>query len=176
MGRKKKRSTSKQTKRKTKNTFDLDFVAVIVLIVLGILSFLMIYAQSGTAGQILSPALGGILGGIKYVIPFGILGVAFAVYREDGKYVKTKLLQALIFLGCIASVFTIYQISINNIDITKGFDTVVDASYALGLNNKGGGTIGAVIAYPLVTLFRRIWSCNCVFWRCCNFTCIYIWN
>ena len=153
MGRKKKRSTSKQTKRKNKNTFDFDFVAVIALIVLGILSFLIIYAQSGTAGQILSPALGGILGGIKYVIPFGILGVAFAVYREDGKYVKTKLLQALVFLGCIASVFTIYQISINNIDITKGYETVIEASYALGLSNKGGGTIGAVIAYPLVTFF-----------------------
>ncbi len=155
MGRKKKRSTGKQTKRKNKNvkSFDFDFIAVVVLVVLGILSFLIIYSQAGTAGEILSPALGGILGGIKYVIPFGIIGVAFAVYREDGKYVKTKLLQGLIFLGCLASVFTIYQISINNIDITKGFDTVVDASYALGLTNKGGGTIGAVISYPLVTLF-----------------------
>lgn len=154
MGRKRKRNTGKQTKKRTNSqSFDFDFIAVVVLVVLGILSFLIIYSHAGTAGEILSPALGGILGGIKYVIPFGILGVAFAVYREDGKYVKTKLLQGLIFLGCIASVFTIYQISINNIDETRGFETVIDASYSLGLSNKGGGTIGAVIAYPLVTLF-----------------------
>ena len=154
MGRKKKRNTRKQTKKRTSSqSFDFDFIAVVVLVVLGILSFLIIYSHAGTAGEILSPALGGILGGIKYAIPFGILGVALAVYREDGKYVKTKLLQGLIFLGCIASVFTIYQFSINNIDKTKGFETVLDASYTLGLSNKGGGTIGAVISYPLVTLF-----------------------
>lgn len=94
-------------------------------------------------------------GVIKYLIPFGIIGVAIAVAKEDGKYVKSKLLQGLILLGCIASVFTIYEISLNNIDKTKGFESVVQSAYSLGASNKGGGTIGAVIAFPLVALFSE---------------------
>lgn len=111
--------------------------------------------RDGAAGKLLSPALGGMLGSIKYLIPFGIFGVAFAVARADGRFLKSKLLQGLIFLGCIASVLTIYQISIGTIDKTKGFDTVLQAGYTLGMSNKGGGTIGAVIAYPLVMLFNE---------------------
>lgn len=154
MGRKKRKSTGKQTKNNKKSmNYDFDFMAVIALVVLGILSCVIIYGHTGTAGEVLSPALGGIFGGIKYIIPLGFFGAAAAVYKEDGKYIKTKLFQVLIFLSCIASVFTIYQISINNIDKTKGFETVVNASYTLGVSNKGGGTIGAVIAYPLVSLF-----------------------
>ncbi len=147
MGRKRKSS-----KKSSARAFDID-LAVIFLIVLGILSFIIIYGEAGSAGKILSPVLGGMLGGIKYIIPFGVFGVAYAVAKEDGKYLKSKLLQAMIFLGCVASVFTIYEISTNNIDKTKGFETVVQAAYTLGMSNKGGGTIGAVIAFPLVSLF-----------------------
>ena len=156
MGKTRRKSSSKTTGKKSgsnKNVIDIDFIAIIILVVLAILAFLIIYGQVGVAGEILSPILGGIFGGIKYIIPFGILGIAFAVYKENGKYLTTKLLQGLIFLGFIAAVFTIYQISTNNLDISKGFETVLQAGYKLGLSNKGGGTIGAVIAYPLVSLF-----------------------
>lgn len=151
MGRKKKRSTAKKTKRRE---FDLD-IAVIICIILAILTFGIIFFRTGAAGEILSPALGGILGGIKYIIPFGFLALAYAVAKDEGKYLKSKLLQYLIFLGLISSVLTIYQISNGNIDKTKGFESVVQAAYTLGVLNKGGGTIGAVISYPLVMLFNE---------------------
>ena len=61
----------------------------------------------------------------------------------------------MIFLGLISSVLTIYQISNGNIDKTKGFENAVQAAYTLGVLNKGGGTIGAVISYPLVMLFNE---------------------
>ena len=149
---KKKRKSSK--KKSTAKAIDIELV-IILLVILGILSFLVIYGKSGAVGQMLSPTLGGMLGGIKYVIPFGIFGVAFAIAREEGRYVKSKLFQVLIFFGCIASVLTIYQISIGTIDKTKGFETVVQAGYTLGVSNKGGGTIGAVIAYTLVMMFSE---------------------
>ncbi len=151
MGRKKKKVTAKKQRRKE---FDID-IAVIVCIILAILSFVVIFFREGAVGEILSPALGGILGGIKYVIPFGFLALAYAVAKDEGKYLKSKLLQYLIFLGLISSVLTIYQISNGNIDKTKGFESVVQAAYTLGVLNKGGGTIGAVISYPLVMLFNE---------------------
>ena len=151
MGRKKKKVAAKKQRRKD---FDID-IAVIVCIILAILSFGIIFFRTGAAGELLSPALGGIVGGIKYVIPFGFLALAYAVAKDEGKYLKSKLFQYLIFLGLISSVLTIYQISNGNIDKTKGFESVVQAAYTLGVLNKGGGTIGAVISYPLVMLFNE---------------------
>jgi S-DNA-T family DNA segregation ATPase FtsK/SpoIIIE len=139
-------------KNSNAKAFDID-LAVIILVVLGILSFLVIYGRTGTAGEMLSPLLGGCLGGIKYIIPFGIFGAAFAIARDEGKYIKSKLFQVILLLGFIASLLTIYEISNGNIDKAKGFETVIQAGYTLGIANKGGGTIGAVIAYPLVALF-----------------------
>jgi len=155
MGRKRRKTSSSSKKTNTKaKAFDIDLI-VILLVILGILSFVVIYGKSGTVGEMLSPALGGCLGGIKYLIPFGIFATAFVVGRDEGRFIKSKLIQVILLLGFIASVLTIYQISIQNIDKTKGFETVVQAGYTLGINNKGGGTIGAVIAYPLVMLFSE---------------------
>ena len=119
------------------------------------MSFLVIYGKAGSVGVTLSPILGGCLGGIKYIIPFGVFASAFAIARDEGKYIKSKLFQVVLLLGFIASVLTIYQISVGNIDKSKGFETVVQAGYELGVANKGGGTIGSVIAYPLVSLFSE---------------------
>ena len=71
MGRRKKKSTSNgKNKRKTGINIDL---AVLVMFVVTILSFVLIYGENGVIGEILSPALGGIIGAIKYVIPVGFL-------------------------------------------------------------------------------------------------------
>ena len=93
-------------------------------------------------------------GVIKYLIPFGIIGVAIAVAKEDGKYVKSKLLQGLILLGCIASVFTIYEISLNNIDKTKGFESVVQSAYSLGaLFSEFGAAVVSLGAAAILLVF-----------------------
>ena len=131
MGRRKKRTTSSRSRRKSDSIFDDMDLVVIILIILGILSFLIIYRKAGVIGETLSPALGGCLGAIKYIIPFGIFGAAFSIARSGGKFVKSKLFQVLLLLVFIAASFTVYQISSGNIDKSKGFETVVQAAYTL---------------------------------------------
>ena len=147
----KKRKTSK---RRNNKEIDSD-IAVILLIVLGIVSCIVLYFNGGSVGEVISPFLGGCLGKIKYIIPIAIFGAAYAIARDNGTFIKSKIFQILLLLGFIASCLNIYQISNGNIDKSKGFDTVIQAAYELGVSNKGGGTIGAVIAYPLVSLFSE---------------------
>ncbi len=145
----------KSTRRKATTAskgMDPD-IAVVLLIILGILSCVIIYGNAGSMGETLGPFLGGCFGIIKYIIPVAIFGAAFAVTKDNGKFIKSKIFQILLLLGFVSSCFTIYQMSLGNIDKTKGFETVTQAAYNLGVLNKGGGTIGAVIAYPLVSLF-----------------------
>ena len=146
-----KRKTKKKGKS-SKNNIDPD-ISVILLIIIGILSCVVIYGNGGKVGENLGPFLGGCFGIIKYVIPFSFFGAAIAVTKDYGKLIKSKIFQILLLLGFVSSCFTIYQMSTGNIDKTKGFETVTQAAYKLGVLNKGGGTIGAIIAFPLVSLF-----------------------
>ena len=63
MGRKKKRNTTnrKYNKNKKKSGINID-LAVIGLFVVSVLLFVLIYGEKGVIGEILSPALGGIIG------------------------------------------------------------------------------------------------------------------
>ena len=77
MGRKKKSTNNAGAKNNTKNTrkksgINID-LAVIGLFVTSILLFVLIYGEKGAIGEILSPALGGIIGFIKYLIPIGFM-------------------------------------------------------------------------------------------------------
>ena len=145
----------RKTRRRASTTskgLDPD-IAVILLVILGILSCVIIYWNAGAVGKNFGPFLGGCFGIIKYIIPIAIFGAAFAVTKDNGKFIKSKIFQLLLLLGFVSSCFTIYQMSVGNIDKSKGFETVLQAAYKLGVLNKGGGTIGAVIAFPLVSLF-----------------------
>ena len=55
----KKTSTNKNTRKKSGINIDL---AVIGLFIVSILLFALIYGENGAIGEILSPALGGIIG------------------------------------------------------------------------------------------------------------------
>ena len=63
MGRKRKKGSNNKGKKKSSLNIDL---AVICLFVISVLLFVLIYAEKGAIGEILSPALGGIIGFIKY--------------------------------------------------------------------------------------------------------------
>lgn len=150
MGRK--RTTTKRRKRTKKKSFDLD-IAVILMIVISILLMVIIYGEKGSIGKILSPILGGIIGPIKYVIPIGFIAIAIIVAKEGENYAISKTIQYIIFLGCIASILTIYQVSQKAIDVENtGFKDCLEMAYSLGEKTIGGGTVGAVIAYPLIKL------------------------
>jgi S-DNA-T family DNA segregation ATPase FtsK/SpoIIIE len=146
LGRRRKRKSTK----KTGGNIDL---AIIALMIISILLFVLIYGETGAIGEILSPTLGGIIGFIKYIIPVGMLAIAFCIAKEDRNYLVSKLIQYAIFLACIAGMLTIYQVSKGTIDIDNEFSDVLDIAYSLGEKNIGGGIVGAVIAYPLIKLF-----------------------
>ena len=155
MGRKKKKTTnngnnkSNNSRKKTGINIDL---AVIVLFIVSILLFVLIYGEKGAIGEILSPALGGIIGFIKYLIPIGFMILAVCIAKDDRGYITSKLLQYAVLLSCVAATMSIYQISKGVINIDLEFTDIIEVAYDLGVKNIGGGTVGAVIAYPLIKL------------------------
>ena len=62
-------------------------ITVAILIVLSILLAVLIYTKSGYLGQTLSPALGGVLGYIKYLVPVALFAFSlYIAYDKDTKY------------------------------------------------------------------------------------------
>ncbi len=145
----KKTNTNKNIRKKSGINIDL---AVIGLFIVSILLFALIYGEKGAIGEILSPALGGIIGFIKYLIPIGFMGLAVCIAKDDRSYVTSKLVQYAILISCIAAIMSIYQISLGVINIDLEFSDIIEVAYDLGVKNIGGGTVGVVIAYPLIKL------------------------
>ena len=152
MERKRKNSTNKnkQTKRKSSG-INIDLV-VIILFVISILLFILIYGEKGVVGEILSPALGGIIGFIKYLIPIGFMGLTICTAKDDKGYVTSKIIQFAVLISCVAATMSIYQISKGVINADLEFNDIIEVAYDLGVKNIGGGTVGVVIAYPLIKL------------------------
>jgi len=154
LGRKKKRTNSSSknsNSKKRKNGINID-LAVIIMFIVSILLFVLIYGEKGVIGEILSPALGGIVGVIKYIIPIGFLVLTVCIAKDDRNYITSKLIQYAVLLACIAATLSIYHISKGNINADLEFDDIIEVAYDLGVKNIGGGTVGAVIAYPLIKL------------------------
>ena len=151
MGRKKKKGLSGKNNNSKKTGINID-LAVIAMFIFSILLFVLIYGENGAIGEILSPALGGIIGFIKYLIPIGFMVLAVCIAKDDRAYITSKLIQYAILLSCIAATMSIYQVSKGIINIDLDFTDIIEVAYDLGVKNIGGGTIGVVIAYPLIKL------------------------
>ena len=78
--------------RKKQKKVSLD-VAVVSMIIVSILLAILIYMKSGFIGEHLSPALGGIMGVIKYILPIGTFIVAISMACNKKEYAMTKLIQ-----------------------------------------------------------------------------------
>ncbi len=143
---------ARRAKRK-KNKVDVN-VAVVALVLVSILLMLLIYTKCGSIGEVLSPALGGIMGFIKYIIPIGMLLIAIYMTRNDKEYIMHKLIQYAMFLVCVATMLSIFQLgtgasSGKNISINQDFNKIISQAYEQGTKDIGGGVIGTVIAVPL---------------------------
>ncbi len=148
-----KRKNSGSSKKVKANTMDID-LAVILMVVFGILLFVLIYGETGSIGAVIGPTLGGIIGKIKYVIPIGFFAIGINIMKEKKNYLSSKLIQYTLFLGCIASLLTIFQASKGTIDLKElSFSETIEIAYELGEENIGGGAVGTVIAYIFVNLF-----------------------
>lgn len=154
MGRKKKKNTTNSNSsnyKKKKKGINID-LAVIVMFVVSILLFVLIYGEKGVIGEVLSPALGGTIGVIKYIIPIGFLALTVCIAKDDRNYITSKLIQYAVLLSCIAATLSIYHISKGNINADLEFNEIIEVAYDFGVKNIGGGTVGVVIAYPLIQL------------------------
>jgi len=141
--------------RKKKAKVSID-VAVVVMILVSILLAVLIYTKSGFLGEHLSPALGGIMGFIKYIIPVGTFAIAIYLAYDKKEYLVTKLIQYAIFLICIAVMLSVFQISAGNINITKDMKQISEQAYYLGSRDIGGGIIGTIIAVPLINFLGTL--------------------
>ena len=151
-GKKRKRTTTKSRKTVTKKRKAdknlMFFIMTIVSILLGIL----IYIKSGYIGKTLSPALGGIIGGIKYIVPVGTFLVGVSMLKDDKEYIHAKVIQYIVVIICICSIMTISQIKNRDININDELSESISIAYNLGTENKGGGVVGILIAYPMIHL------------------------
>ena len=92
-------------------------ITVAILIVLSILLAVLIYTKSGYLGQTLSPALGGVLGYIKYLVPIALFAFSlYIAYDKDTKYYLPKIVMFFFILVFIDVIFSCYQISKGNIE------------------------------------------------------------
>ncbi len=126
-------------------------MTVMILIVVSIILAILIYTKSGYLGKTLSPALGGVFGYIKYLIPVGLLCMSFYIAHErDTKYYSTKLVMFLAVLVFIDVILSCYQFSKGNIEINDSIDNALSRGYQLGTTDIGGGVIGTALAFPLI--------------------------
>lgn len=146
-----KKNSSTNNKRRKKNNVDKN-LAVVVMIVVSILLAVLIYTKSGWMGEHLSPTLGGLMGWMKYILPIGTFILAIYIAKEDKKYLKNKICNYAVFLICIATIMSTYQISTGKISLNEEFGKSLSVAYNLGTQNIGGGFIGAIAAIPLTNL------------------------
>ncbi len=146
-----KRGNTSSKKRKIDRNLQF-FMITIVSILLAIL----IYVKSGYIGKTLSPMLGGLIGIIKYIVPIGTFIIGVTMLKEDKDYLKSKLIQYTIIIMCICSIMTIMQINGQKLNINSDLSEIIDSAYKQGAQNKGGGIVGVLIAYPLIKLFGML--------------------
>ena len=142
-------NTSKHRKRK--NDIEKN-ILVVVMIVISILLAVLIYTKAGWVGEHLSPILGGIMGWMKYILPIGCFVLAIYTAKEEQSKQVGKGMQYIIFLICVASILSVYQISKGKINLNGEIDQILAEAYNLGSVNLGGGIIGALVAVPLTNL------------------------
>ena len=156
-GRRRKTTQNTSGRRKKKNNVDKN-LAVVIMIVISILLAVLIYAKSGWMGEHLSPTLGGLMGWMKYIIPIGTFILSIYIAKEDKKYLKNKIAHYAVFLICIATVMSTYQISTGKLNINDNYGKILSVAYNYGTQNIGGGFIGAMAAVPLVNLLGIVGS------------------
>ena len=142
--------------RKKEKKVSLD-VAVVSMIIMSILLVVLIYMKSGFIGEHLSPALGGIMGYIKYILPIGIFAIAiYIACNKERDVLSKKLMQYTVFLICISIMLSVFQISAGHINISKNVKEIVEQAYYLGERNIGGGVVGTLLAAPLINMLGSL--------------------
>ena len=90
----KKRKYKKRKQVKQSNNIN---VAIIVTIVISILLAVLICldSEAGNVGQAISSFLGGMMGWLKYILPFGMIVIAINLACKGKGYLSSKITQYL---------------------------------------------------------------------------------
>ena len=151
--RKTKRKSNTRAKKRASN-IDL---AVVGLIILSVLLCVLIYGKSGIIGIKLNEILGGMMGIIKYILPIGTFLIGIKIALNNDEYLTSKLTQYAVLLISIAVLMTAWQINSGEMTILdKNMQTIVKDAYSLGMQDKGGGALGAILATPLANLLSPV--------------------
>jgi S-DNA-T family DNA segregation ATPase FtsK/SpoIIIE len=132
-----------------KKTSANNSLLVVGAIILSVLLTVLIYTKSGVAGVEISNFLGGMIGWLKYVLPIGALLVSLNIACRDNEYLTQKLTQYCVLLIAIAILMSAFQISSGELDLTEDISELAKQAYSDGVQNIGGGAIGAIVAVPL---------------------------
>ena len=145
-----KRKYNSKKKQQAKTNANL---LVAGLIIFSILLAVLIYGKSGVIGNKLNEILGGMLGVMEYILPIGMFALAVKIACDENKNtIASKLLLFLIMLISVSVVFSVFEISVDELNPTKELSEVAKDAYQIGMTSKGGGALGAIIAVPLVNL------------------------
>lgn len=137
--RRKRRTTGKSNTANKKQDMNITVIGTIIF---SVLLAVLLYTNSGEIGQKLNEILGGLMGGLKYILPIGTFAIAIKMACKDEEdYVTKKLVQYTILLICIAIIMSVYEISAGNIETTGDISQNLKKAYSLGISNKGGGAI-----------------------------------
>ena len=121
------------------------------------MSLRIIYGKSGIIGIKLNEILGGMMGIIKYILPIGTFLIGIKIALNDDEYLTSKLTQYAVLLISIAVLMTAWQINSGEMTILdKNMQTIVKDAYSLGMQDKGGGALGAILATPLANLLSPV--------------------
>jgi S-DNA-T family DNA segregation ATPase FtsK/SpoIIIE len=151
----------KRKYKKRKKTNNNINVAIIVTIVISILLAVLICLESeaGNIGQALSSFLGGMMGWLKYVLPFGMIVIAINLACKKKGYLSSKLTQYFVLIFFVSVVASIFQISTGNINLNQELSEILKVAYKEGAENAvGGGALGTLAAVPLVKNLGKVGS------------------
>ena len=150
MAKKRKSSSNKKNQKTKKKEIKMNSdIEIVLLFLISIVMAALLYSNSGYMGNLLNDVCGGIFGILKYLVP--IIPFTCAIYMAS-KYkesILAKVIPTSILLLCLSTTTTIYQMLNNVLEYNISFGDVMDRAYHLGTTSKGGGVLGALIAYPL---------------------------
>ncbi len=152
----KRKNKKKNNKRAKKRASNID-LAIVALMILSVLLCVLIYGKSGIIGIKLNEILGGMMGIIKYILPIGTFAIGIKLALDDDEYLTAKLTQYAILLISVAVLMSAWQINSGEMSITnKDISTIVKDAYNFGMQDKGGGALGAILATPLANLLSPV--------------------
>ena len=152
----KRKTKKKNNKRAKKRASNID-LAIVALMILSVLLCVLIYGKSGIIGIKLNEILGGMMGIIKYILPIGTFAIGIKLALDDDEYLTAKLTQYAILLISVAVLMSAWQINSGEMSIAnKDISTIVKDAYNFGMQDKGGGALGAILATPLANLLSPV--------------------